>query len=84
VKSHTSTVFKILSLFSLYIEEKCSKRGYKKDGNEKKIDPFMIFLFVSKIYRWQDKNQEKEKLKLLYLTPLVPKPAARGAKLLLL
>lgn len=36
VKSHTSTVFKILSLFSLYIEEKCSKRGYKKDGNEKK------------------------------------------------
>jgi hypothetical protein len=51
---------------------------------KKKIDPFMIFLFVSKIYRWQDKNQEKEKLKLLYLTPLVPKPAARGAKLLLL
>jgi hypothetical protein len=44
----------------------------------------MIFPFVSKIYRWQDKNQEKEKLKLLYLTPLVPKPAARGAKLLLL
>lgn len=43
----------------------------------------MIFPFVSKIYRWQDKNQEKEKLKLLYLTPLVPKPAARGAKLLL-